>query len=268
MKKIVLIFAMFLLIFSAKAQSFYANCETGQSLLFGVIDKTSNKVAIMGTGTEKPTGKVVLPSIVEHNGQSYEVVEIKMGSFSGCNEMTSLTISKTINKINLICFDSFRNLEEIIVDPENEVYDSRDNCNAIIVTADNELVYGCKNAFIPNTVVSIDWYAFRGSGLTAITIPESVKVIRCLAFYDCLITELFIPSTVERIEYEPWDAERVTATLEGTDLKLEAGTYYFVDEYDEHDLAYGVVVVPCGMRETYENSPWGKFLPIREDCKE
>lgn len=268
MKKIFVVFAFMTLMFSAKAQSFYATCETGQSLLFGVIDKTNNKVAIMGSGKEKPVGRVVLPSIVENNGQKYEVVEIKMHSFSGCSEMTSLTISKTITEIKPVTFDNCRNLEEIIVDADNPVYDSRDNCNAIIKTADNEFIYGCKNAFIPNTVVSIDWYAFRGSGLTSIIIPESVKHISNQAFYDCLITELTIPSTVESIGYEPWSGEKVTATLEGSELKLEAGTYYFFDEWDERGLADGVLFVPCGMRKTYENSKWSKYFPIREDCEE
>ena len=208
-----------------------------------------------------------MPNSVEYNGVKYDVVSIGMSAFSGCDELTSLTLSKSIADVNSVCFDYCRNLAEIIVDPENPVFDSREHCNAIIKTETNEFVYGCKNAFIPNTVTSIDWYAFRGSGLTSITIPESLKDIRNQAFYDCLITTLVIPSTVESIDYDPWDSEKVTASLTTTDLKLEAGQYYFADEYDKRGLAYGVLFVPCGMKKAYEKTDWGKYFPIREKCK-
>jgi len=78
-------------------------------------------------------------------------------------------------------------LTSIVVDGENTVYDSRDNCNAIIETATNTLIAGCKNTIIPSNITGIDGNAFHGcSGLTSITIPNSVTSIEGYAFYYCV----------------------------------------------------------------------------------
>ena len=88
------------------------------------------------------------------------------------------------------------------VDPANTVFDSRDNCNAVIRTSTNELVTGCVNTVIPNTVTSIGENAFCAiSGLTSINIPESVTAIGDGAFSFCfdLTGDLTIPNSVKTI---------------------------------------------------------------------
>lgn len=75
------------------------------------------------------------------------------------------------------------NLTNISVENGNTVYDSRDNCNAIIKTATNTLVVGCKNTVIPNSITSIGRNAFDGcTELTSIEIPNSVTSIGIYAF--------------------------------------------------------------------------------------
>lgn len=68
-------------------------------------------------------------------------------------------------------------LESIVVDGDNPVFDSRDNCNAIIDTQANTLLIGCKGTVIPSSVVSIGDDAFEGSGLTSIVIPDGGVVV-------------------------------------------------------------------------------------------
>ena len=73
-----------------------------------------------------------------------------------------------------------------MVDKNNDTYDSRDNCNAIIRTSTNRLIVGCKNTTIPNSVTSIGELAFEYcSGLTSLTIPNSVTSIGEYAFACC-----------------------------------------------------------------------------------
>ena len=89
-------------------------------------------------------------------------------------------------------------LERIEVDEANTVYDSRENCNAIIHTSTNELVVGCKNSKIPNSVTSLGNYCFAGcSDLTSITIPNSVTSLGEECFWDCTsLTSIYmLPST-------------------------------------------------------------------------
>ena len=89
----------------------------------------------------------------------------------------------------------------------NAVYDSRDNCNAIIETVTNTLVVGCKNAIIPNSVTSIGYGAFHNCrGLTSITIGNSVTSIGNNAFCYCSdLTSVTIPNSVTSIGNDAFD---------------------------------------------------------------
>ena len=62
----------------------------------------------------------------------------------------------------------------MVVDAANPVFDSREDCNAIIHTSTNELVAGCKNSQIPNSVTSLGDYCFAWcSSLTSIYMSRS-----------------------------------------------------------------------------------------------
>ena len=55
------------------------------------------------------------------------------------------------------------------------MYDSRGECNAIIETESNTLIAGCASTIIPESIDSIEGYAFCFcSGLTEINIPDCV----------------------------------------------------------------------------------------------
>ena len=81
------------------------------------------------------------------------------------------------------------------------MYDSRNNCNAIVESATNTLMFGCKNTIIPNSVTSIGRDAFSWcSGLTSISIPNSVTSIGYAAFSWCSgLTSITIPNSVTSI---------------------------------------------------------------------
>ena len=68
----------------------------------------------------------------------------------------------------------------------NKVYDSRENCNAIIHTATNTLIFGCCKTNIPNSVTNIGGWAFRGcDSLSSITISDGVIKIGSDSFSGC-----------------------------------------------------------------------------------
>jgi hypothetical protein len=94
-------------------------------------------------------------------------------------------------------------LTSICVDKNNPIYDSRNNCNAIIETKRNTLIAGCKNTVIPNSVTSIgDWAFYQCENLTSLTIPNSVTSIGKSAFYKCKnLTSITIPNSVASIGY-------------------------------------------------------------------
>ena len=66
---------------------------------------------------------------------------------------------------------------------DKTVYDSRENCNAIVETKGNHLILGCKNTKIPNSVTGIGSEAFKGCiELTDIEVPNSITTIEGDAF--------------------------------------------------------------------------------------
>ena len=116
--------------------------------------------------------------------------------------MTEVEIPAGVTTIGDFAFGDCDGLASIIVDEENTVYDSREGCNAIIETESNELIVGCMETCIPNSVTGIGRYAFLGcSGLEEIEIPSGVTRIGSYAFGNCSkLTKIKIPDRVTSIE--------------------------------------------------------------------
>jgi len=170
------------------------------------------------------TGDVIIPAEVTYNGTTYHVTEIGVSAFMDCTGLTSITIPNSViaigdeafygcsglttidipNSVTTIGGEAFGHCEgltSIAVESGNTVYDSRDNCNAIIETATNKLIAGCMNTIIPNSVSTIGSWAFDCcTGLTCIEIPNSVTSIGWSAFNCCTsLTSIDIPNSVTSI---------------------------------------------------------------------
>ena len=131
------------------------------------------------------------------------VTTIERAAFWGCNGLTRIIIPSSVTSIAHSAFAGYSGLTSMIVEEGNPVYDSRDNCNAIIVTGTNTLLTGCKTTLVPNTVATIGEYSFeRCTGLTEIDIPESVTTIGMLAFLGCdNLESIHLGNSVETIDY-------------------------------------------------------------------
>lgn len=117
---------------------------------------------------------------------SSSVKTIKQYAFAQCKALEDVVIGRSVSDIGMGVFSQCGALKSIKVNEGNTTYDSRDDCNAIIQTETNELVRGCQNTVIPNTVTSIGIGAFSdGYGLESIDIPNSVTSIKNSAFFKC-----------------------------------------------------------------------------------
>ena len=157
--------------------------------------KISNSVTSIGKGAFQDCSG--LTSIEIPNS----VTSIGDYAFYGCSGLTSIEIPNSVTSIGTGAFGGCSGLTSIVVATNNPVYDSREDCNAIVETATNTLIAGCKDTFIPNSVTSIGDYAFYGcSGLTSIEIPNSVTSIGRGAFFGCSgLSHLVFPNSITSI---------------------------------------------------------------------
>ena len=136
--------------------------------------------------------------------------------FIGDLLLTDLVIPNSVTSIGSGAFYGCNSLTSIKVIEGNSVYDSRNNCNAIIQTTNNELIVGCMNTTIPNSVTSIGDSAFFGCiRLATITVPNSITIIGNSAFSRCdSLTSVTIDQGVTTIEHNVFDGCRSLTSIE------------------------------------------------------
>lgn len=206
------------------------------------------------------TGSLTIPNSLSHIGD---------GAFCNCRGFTgSLTIPNSVSYIGEGAFSDCSGLTSINVEKGNPIYDSRDNCNAIIETESNTLITGCANTtipndvnniggrsfkgcynlksiIIPNNITSIGDYAFYGcSGLASITIPNSITIISKYAFSGCRgLTSITIPNSVTSIK----DAAFYSCsglkdiTIPNSVTFIGSGAFGWCDDLDQ---VYSNITVP------------------------
>jgi hypothetical protein len=173
----------------------------------------SDHLNITIPNTVKRIGELAFAKVLDVRklelGNSVE--SIGYGAFNECY-LGEITIPQSVKYIGDSAFFSTPQLRKIIVEDGNPVFDSRDNCNAIIKTATNTLIAASKNTVIPSTVTAIGGGAFCGKTMDHITIPSSVKTIGKYAFmaFNSNNVEFELPSSIEYID---------TMSFAGTNLK-------------------------------------------------
>ena len=188
-------------------------------------------------------------------------------AFEGCTGLTSVTIPNTVTYIGNHAFKGCSGLTSMVVESGNPKYDSRNNCNAIIETASNTLIYGCKNTIIPNSVTLIDDNAFYGcTGLTSVTIPNTVTYIGNGAFEGCSgLTSVTIGNSVTTIGNGAFSECNILSTITSKIENPESVTYYGYVIFKGVSTNYCKLYVPVGTVESYKFTyPWRNFSNIIE----
>ena len=204
--------------------------------------------------------ELTLPS--SFNGEFYVIGDY---AFYGCSFLTYINIADSITSIGEYAFYDCTGLERITIESGNTIYDSRENCNAIIETATNTLLVGCNNTTIPNGVASIESSAFSGcNGLKKVIIPNSVTNIGDYAFNGCTgLEELYISESIESIgDYAFADCNKLWEIKIGAKRAITANENIFTADAYNNVCLY----VPEGRKFAYEKTtPWNKFYIVEMD---
>ncbi len=209
------------------------------------------------------TGNVTIPSTVTYSGTTYSVTSIGYRAFDNCTGLTSVTIGNSVISIGNYAFSGCTGLTSVTIG--NSVISIGNyafyGCTGLTsITIPNSVTkIGCyafygtgwynnqsdgilylDNCCLgykgskPEGVLSlkddtrlIGYYAFSGcTGLTSVTIPNSVTSIGSSAFYDCdRLTEVNISdlSAWCKIDFSDYDANPLyyaeKLKLNGTEIK-------------------------------------------------
>lgn len=127
--------------------------------------------------------------------------------FSYCKKISSIYIGENLEEFDKASFDGCKNIKSIVVDKNNKFYDSRNNCNGIIETKSNTLIFACNTTKIPEGVKHIDSRAFWDCGrIKTLSLPSSLESIERLPEN---VNKIIVPKGRKR-EFErmlPWNHE-------------------------------------------------------------
>ena len=162
--------------------------------------------------------KVVIPSEVEYNGESFTVSTIANNAFMDCYTLREITLPSTITVIDNGAFAGALNLSKIVISDDcrfeyfgNSVFDgsraldylSEKSPDGEIVIGQNVLLayLGSETDYIvPDGITIIADMCFFGSEIENITIPETVEYIGPYAFASCFeLKEITVPDSVAEI---------------------------------------------------------------------
>ena len=158
------------------------------------------------------------------------VTRIDIYAFLDCTSLVELHIPQSVTHIGEAAFNGTLGVTTITVDERNPIYDSRNNCNAIIETAADKLVAGCCATVIPTDVTIIDNDAWGGCwSLKSIRLPKNILRIEHGAFnwaitLNAVVSEIKVPFQFEEEAFDHIGGECTLTVPHGTrDAYIAAG---------------------------------------------
>ena len=208
MKKLVLLSVIVCISLIGTAQEAYfdfsATNESGLMLYYNILDSVAHTVEITCPGQvvdyqngwqgyQQPTGQLILPSTVSHNGQDYTVVAIGNNAFYLCDGIRgNLSIPSSVTRLGKHC------LLDLSYGKVDTLFLSEG-----LIEADEQACAG--NGFyidhLPTTMEKIGFAAFAENDFpNHLVLPQSLRVLGTAAFSDCYtIKEVTIPENVDSI---------------------------------------------------------------------
>jgi len=229
-------------------------------LAFGVVTVSAETEGIytytVSNGEAKITACSALASgetVIPDTLGGYPVTIIGANAFDSCYNITSITIPKSITRMNAYAFENCTKLTSV------NISDIASWCNIIFEATNSNPLYYAKKLYcngqlvtklqIPDSVTSIGDGAFiKCSSIKSVTIPDSVTTIGEYAFYNCTaLSEIVIPDSVTAIHDDAFfNCSNLTSIKIG-DGVTSIGSYGFASCQNVTSLTLGKNLSSIGM---------------------
>ena len=221
MKKTIKILAIFIqfCVFATSAWAYDGSVvvPSGQTIYYNFNNTTSTITITVPGYTQywedypKPTGALVIPDSITHNGINYPVTTIGYAAFRYCSGLTSVSLPSTVTLIGSDAFSNCTglttiNIPDSVTSIEDYAFEYCSNLQSIVIPdavthIGIEAFQSCSSmisATIGNGVTSIGNYTFHGcTSLTNLTLGNSIITIGFRAFSNCSsLTSVTIPDNV------------------------------------------------------------------------
>ena len=292
MKKFCLVFTLLTIV---AVNAFAYDFQVG-NLCYTILSPNDKTVSVEAA-EDKPTGDVVIPSIVSYNGVDFSVTSIPERGFASCYYVTSLTIPHTMKSIGVYGLGWMWGLETLIFDnPQNITsdshafnYDWRSFSKVKIINCD-EISLLNQGLDLMNSLPPHELY-INDKKVEDYVVPDGTEVMNIL-FANCnTLKTLTLPNTVKKISY--WFARNCTAL---TTVTLSSSLEYIGDgafdkcpelrniyikaaippktasppyalewPFPNGAFMFATLYVPKGTLSDYKNADvWNKFANIEE----
>ena len=200
------------------------------------------KQAIVTSGDFNYNGTVIIPNTIEYEDVSYSVIAIGSSAFSGCYQLTSVTIPNSVTSIGDRAFASCSALTSLTIPNSvtsigSSAFHSCQKLTSVTIGSgvtsigEGSFMYcsSLTSVTIPNSVTSIGKEAFSScSSLTSVTIGNSVTSIGYSAFYYCSsLKSINIPNSVTSIGGSAFHSCRSLTSMKIPNSVTSLGSFIF-----------------------------------------
>ena len=244
-----------------RAQSSDSMVMDSSDLFYSIVDYRlpgvevtypNSKQSELWNGHEKPSGEIVFPMTIIHNGNQFEVIEISPWTFADCGEITSVTLTNHLHSIGFAAFARCTGIRTI------DIPASVDYLGGCAFFACHTL----ESVSLPTGLKRIKAYTFADCpALRKIEIPAGVEAIGISAFDRSGLTEVTLPPTLKALgenAFRRCKDLRQVRSMNAEPPKVGEGAFSEI-------APEAVLFVPRGSREAYLAAKgWDTFSCIEE----
>lgn len=189
----------------------------------------SGTTATVTSNPNKYAGKIVIPDSVVYNDQKYAVKTIGESAFQSCSNLTAVTISEGVERINSYAFEYCSSLTSIAIPSSlNDIsyWDVFYGCNSLQEVKISDLTAWCNINFYnsnANPLTYAHHLYLNNKEVTDLVIPEGITELKQFAFYNCTgIKSISFPEGFTTICYSALDQTGlISVDIPNTVTKIE-----------------------------------------------